>query len=100
MRAYLPDYELRIPASLDEALGLMADNPGEWKPFAGGTDLMVLLEAGKLAHKRFLSIWHLHELRGITEADDHIIIGSLTSYTEVQAHKILRDEFSMLCKAA
>ena len=37
---------------LDAALEMMAREPGEWKPFAGGTDLMVLLEAGKLAHQK------------------------------------------------
>ena len=55
MRAYIPGYDLRAPGSLSEALGLLAREPGIWQPFAGGTDLMVLLEAGKLSHKRFLS---------------------------------------------
>src|SRR5437899_2046435 len=44
MRAYLPDYQLVTPAALKEALALLAREPGVWKPFAGGTDLMVLLE--------------------------------------------------------
>ena len=47
MRAYIPGYDLRVPGSLTEALGLLAREPGIWQPFAGGTDLMVLLEAGK-----------------------------------------------------
>jgi CO/xanthine dehydrogenase FAD-binding subunit len=100
MRAYLPDYELRVPSSLDEALRRMADDPGLWKPFAGGTDLMVLLEAGKLEHKHYLSIQHLPELRGIEAIDDHITLGASTTYTQVQADAILREEFPMLCEAA
>ena len=31
------------------------DEPGVWQPFAGGTDLMVLLEAGKLPHRTVTS---------------------------------------------
>jgi CO/xanthine dehydrogenase FAD-binding subunit len=100
MRAYLPDYELRVPASLDAALTLMADESGVWRPFAGGTDLMVLLEAGKLAHKRFFSLWHLPELRGITVSDDQITIGATTTYTQLQAHPTLQSEFPLLCRAA
>jgi CO/xanthine dehydrogenase FAD-binding subunit len=100
MRAYLPDYELRVPSNLDEALRRMADEPGAWRPFAGGTDLMVLLEAGKLEHKRYLSIQHLPELRGIEATDDQITLGALTTYTQVQADAILREEFPMLCEAA
>jgi CO/xanthine dehydrogenase FAD-binding subunit len=100
MRAYLPDYELRIPSTLDEALRRMADEPGVWKPFAGGTDLMVLLEAGKLDHKHYLSIQHLPELRGVEATDDHFTLGASTTYTQVQAEAILRQEFPMLCEAA
>ena len=50
MRAYVPSYQLISPVTLGEALKVLAREPGVWKPFAGGTDLMVLLEAGKLPH--------------------------------------------------
>lgn len=100
MRAYVPSYQLISPAQLSEALGLMARDPGAWKPFAGGTDLMVLLEAGKLPHKNYLNIWHLAELRGIEVTDKHITLGALTTYTEVQSDPVLREEFPMLCQAA
>jgi len=100
MRAYVPSYELISPQSLSDALDLLAQNNDVWKPFAGGTDLMVLLEAGKLPHKNYVNIWNLPELRGIEVADDQITLGALTTYTEVQEHPILRDEFPMLCQAA
>jgi CO/xanthine dehydrogenase FAD-binding subunit len=78
----------------------MAKEPGVWKPFAGGTDLMVLLEAGKLPHKKFLNIWNLAELRGIQTSADHVTLGALTTYTEVRGHEILAREFPLLCRAA
>ena len=56
MRAYLPNYEMVAPTTLGEALQLLAEAPDVWQPFAGGTDLMVLLEAGKLAQQRFISL--------------------------------------------
>jgi CO/xanthine dehydrogenase FAD-binding subunit len=85
---------------LGETLNTLASEPGVWQPFAGGTDLMVLLESGKLLHKNYLNIWNLAELRGIAATPDHITIGALTTYTEVQADPILRVEFPMLCQAA
>ena len=100
MRAYLPEYELRVPQGLAEALALLAQEPGVWKPFAGGTDLMVLFEAGKLAHRKFVSIWHLGELRGIEVSEDVVTLGALTTYAEVQESAVLREEFPMLCQAA
>ena len=100
MRSYVPVYELILPATLNEALDVLARDIGAWKPFAGGTDLMVLLEAGKLPHQNYVNIWNLKELRGIEVTDDQVILGALTTYTEVQNHPVLRTEFPMLCEAA
>ena len=100
MRAYIPNYRVVSPPDLPEALGLLATEPGVWKPFAGGTDLMVLLEAGKLPQQNYLNIWGLDELRGIEANDTHLMLGALTTYTQIQAHPILRAEFPMLCQAA
>src|SRR2546430_6137868 len=100
MRAYIPSYRLFSPATLSEALGILAQDNSFWRPFAGGTDLMVLLEAGRLPHRNYLNIWNLPELRGIEVTDAYVSLGALTTYTEVQEHPILRKEFPMLCQAA
>ena len=100
MRAYLPDYELRAPRTLADALELLAREPNVWRAFAGGTDLMVLLEAGTLTHRKFLSIRHLTELKGIEVANDHVTLGALTTYTEVQRDETMRREFPLLGAAA
>jgi CO/xanthine dehydrogenase FAD-binding subunit len=100
MRAYLPAYEMETPRNFAAALERLASEPGVWKPFAGGTDLMVLLEAGKLPHDRFVNIWRLPELRGIAETPEHVTLGALTTYTEVQRNPTLAREFPLLCRAA
>jgi CO/xanthine dehydrogenase FAD-binding subunit len=100
VRAYLPDYELRAPKSLGGALELLAREPGVWRAFAGGTDLMVLLEFGALQHRNFLSIWHLDELKGIEVTPEHVTAGALVTYTQIQQHEIIRHEFPLLCAAA
>lgn len=100
MRSYVPSYQLETLPSLAATLERMASVPGEWKPFAGGTDLMVLLEAGKLPHRKFLNIAHLNELRGMEVAPDHVCIGALSTYSDIRRHEILRREFPLLCRAA
>ena len=100
MRAHIPSYDLRVPKQLSEALALLSREPGVWRPFAGGTDLMVLLEAGKLDHKNFFSLAKLDDLRGVQVADDSVILGALTTYSEIQNHPVLRAEFPLLCEAA
>jgi CO/xanthine dehydrogenase FAD-binding subunit len=100
VRAFIPNYQLTTPVSLADALTLLNTEPGVWKPFAGGTDLMVLLEAGKLGHHHYVNIWGLQELRGIEATDTHVTLGALTTYTEVQSNPMMRREFPMLCQAA
>jgi CO/xanthine dehydrogenase FAD-binding subunit len=100
MRGYVPTYQVISPADLAEALDVLAQDSGVWKPFAGGTDLMVLLEAGRLPHKNYVNIRNLKELRGIEVTDSQITLGGLTTYTELQNHPVLQEEFPMLCQAA
>ena len=100
MRAYLPGYELVVPRTLGEALALLREGPDVWRPFAGGTDLMVLLEAGRLEHRKFFSIRHLSELRGVEESDGVVRVGALTTYTDVRRSELLGRRFPMLGQAA
>ena len=100
MRSYVPSFELQEPLNFVDVLERMARSPGVWKPFAGGTDLMVLLEAGKLSHRKFLSLWKLPELRGITVTPTHVTLNALTTYSEVRRHELLGREFPLLCRAA
>ncbi len=100
MRSYVPAFEMEAPRDLASALARLAAEPGAWKPFAGGTDLMVLLEAGKLPPGKYLSIWQLRELRGIEAAADHVTLGALATYTQVRRDPLLAAEFPLLCRAA
>ena len=74
------------PASLTEAYALLAEADGEpWRPLAGGTDLMVAM-TGEIGEPpaRVIDIWSLDELRGIRVEGDALVIGALTTYTELR----------------
>jgi len=100
MRGYVPEYELTAPRQLEEALQILAREPGVWCPLAGGTDLMVLFEAGKLSQRRWVSIGGLRELKGIEADREAVTIGAATTYTDVRWHPVLRSEFPLLPQAA
>jgi len=100
LRSYVPAYDLRTPATLGEALALLDDEPGRWRAFAGGTDLMVLLEAGRLEHKAFVSLWNIRDLRFVDVTEAAVAIGAMATYTDVLEHPLLREEFPLLCLAA
>ena len=100
MRSWLAQYEMRSATSLEEALELLAAEPGAWTPFAGGTDLMVLLEAGRLPQRRFLDLWRVAELRGITHSPDEVVIGALATYTDLLRDPVITSEFPLVAEAA
>ena len=95
----LDNYELVTPASLRDALDDLARHPGA-RPFAGGTDLMVVLEAGHLPSGRYVSLQNCRELLGIQEGPEGVVIGALTTYTEIRRSALLAHRYPMLPMAA
>ncbi len=100
MRSDPADYEFVVPASLREALKLLAEQPKEWLPIAGGTDVMVQYAAGMLGARKLLSIWNLPELRRIEVLPDEVRIGAGCTYSDLRGHEIVAREFPLLARAA
>jgi CO/xanthine dehydrogenase FAD-binding subunit len=61
---------------------------------------MVLLEAGRLEHRKFFSIRQLSELRGVEESDGVVRVGALTTYADVRRSELLSRLFPMMGQAA
>jgi CO/xanthine dehydrogenase FAD-binding subunit len=91
-------FEVVNPNSLHETLDVLAsvDNV---VPLAGGTDLMVYLEAGSLGPCTFLNLQDIAQLRPKLFLDRSVTLGALTTYRDVRLSPI-RDDFPMLAFAA
>ena len=88
------------PRDLADALAVMAAEDPRPVPFAGGTDLMVLLQMRALPPSHFLDLWSLNELRGIRMGAEGVVLGALTTYAEVAEHEPLRAAYPLLVQAA
>src|SRR3972149_10187024 len=88
------------PLTLAEAYDLLAGGDG-WQPVAGGTDLMVQT-AGELADppERVLDLWRLDELRGINLGGRELVLGALTTYTEIRRSPLCAKVLPALVEAA
>jgi CO/xanthine dehydrogenase FAD-binding subunit len=95
----LDGYELVTPATLAAALDDLARHPGA-RPLAGGTDLMVVLEAGHLPAGRYVSLQNCPELRGIEATSEGVVIGALTTYTQIRNAAVLVERYPLLPLAA
>jgi CO/xanthine dehydrogenase FAD-binding subunit len=95
----LDGYQLIAPRSLEAALAELSSHVGA-RPFAGGTDLMVMLEAGTLPSGQYVSLSNCLELRGIEETGDGLSIGAMTTYSDIRRSEVLQRDFPMLVTAA
>ncbi len=100
MRSDPAVFALTAPASLDEVLRLLAASPGQHTPVAGGTELMVAFNTGRLAPRSLLSLQHLRELRFIDAAGDRITLGAGTTFTDIRQHPALAAALPLLVRAA
>jgi CO/xanthine dehydrogenase FAD-binding subunit len=87
------------PRSLKAALSLMASDP-TLMPIAGCTDVYVGLHFGTLAQKRFIDLWSLKELHGISVDREVLRIGALSTYSEIIDSKLVQKRVPMLVAAA
>ena len=99
MRADVAASRILRPSSLDEALRLLTGEP--CVPMAGCTDLYVELHFSlRKGPQRFLDLWQVDELRGITVHDDVLVLGALTTYSELRASRAVHERLPSLAQAA
>ncbi len=90
------------PRTLAEAYALLegaAD--GRVRPLAGGTDLMVQI-TGELGEppERVVDLWALDELRGVRVEDGALVIGALTTYTDLRSSPLVAHHLAVLADVA
>ena len=87
------------PGTLAEAYALLAADA--YRPVAGGTDLLVQI-TGELGDppERVIDIWRLDELRGIRLELDALVIGALTTYTEIRRSPLIGEFLPAFAEAA
>jgi CO/xanthine dehydrogenase FAD-binding subunit len=99
MKTATTTLDLREARTLDEALGILRDD-GPRVPLAGCTDVFVTLHFGTQPARRFLNLWPLDELRGISADDGVLRIGALTTYTELIRSEVVRGWMPALVAAS
>jgi len=100
MRSDVTGYELNAPPDLRAVLTRIASEPGRHALLAGGTELMVALNTGRLESRSLISIQHLRELRFIRVTPDAVEIGSGTTFTDIRRNATIARELPLLVQAA
>ncbi|GAA3734267.1 FAD binding domain-containing protein [Salinactinospora qingdaonensis] len=93
-----------IPASFDyvraqsveEAVTLLGRTEQATLPLAGGQSLLPLLRHRSITPSTLVDLGRLPELRGIEVVGDHVVIGALTRYRELETSHLLAEEAPLL----
>lgn len=95
----LPAFEYVAPASLAEALGLLAEHGGAAKLLAGGTDLLPRMKKRKSAPSLIIDLNRVTELSFIAEKANAIHIGGGTALSKLYDSPLLRERAGALFEA-
>ena len=92
--------EYLYPATIDEALQMLADRGGQARVIAGGTDLVLQLRRGERQARCLVDVSRIDALRGVSEAGGFFTIGAATTHAEVASSPLIRERAAVLAQAA
>jgi len=88
------------PNSLDQAVALLAHEPGEARVLAGGTDLLVQMRTDLIDPILVVDIKGIGELRQITEEAGGFRVGAAVTGAELKEHPKLKSVWPGIVEAA
>ena len=94
------EFDYRRPASLEEAIGILAEYPGSAWLLAGGTDLVAWLRDDAVAPDILVDIKDVPGLNGLSVENDVIRIGALVTFTELIESDLVREHAPLLVEMA
>jgi xanthine dehydrogenase YagS FAD-binding subunit len=99
-------FELHVPSSVGEAVGLLAAHGTRGRPLAGGTDLVAGIMRDQIVGKglpypdHLVDVARLPELTGIYAGPAAIRIGAAVTLADIAASPIVRGRLPVLADAA
>ncbi len=93
-------FDYRSPASLDEALAVLAERGDDAKVMAGGQSLIPLLKLRFAQPALVLDIGRLPNLNAVTRHDGNMIIGALVRHVDIERDRDLTRAVPLLAEAA
>jgi xanthine dehydrogenase YagS FAD-binding subunit len=100
VRDIMPAFELFQPATVDDALRLLAQHGDDVWVLAGGLDSFDWLKDRIKRPKVVIDLSQVAELRGVREVGGGLEIGAMTTLTEVVRHPVVKAKFSILATGA
>jgi CO/xanthine dehydrogenase FAD-binding subunit len=88
-----------LAKSMDDVLKCFEEYPGEARIIAGGTDLVLDMESGKVQCSCLIDITGIDELKKIELADQNVTIGAAVTHSEVNRSELIKATAAVLSQA-
>lgn len=95
----LPPFEVAEPASLDEAVQILAAHHGRARPMAGGTDLMPNMKHEITVPEVVVGLWRIPGLKGVRIEEGVMHIGALTTLHDLAHNPLVQEHLPALSDA-
>jgi len=83
-------FDYQAPATIDEALSMLAANPDEAKILAGGHSLIPAMKLRLAQPGLLIDIGRIKDLAYIREDGEHLAIGATTTHYQIESSALLR----------
>lgn len=92
-------FELHRPATVAEASALLAARP-DASPYAGGTELLLLMKAGLVRPTDVIDLKRIPELGGLVDADGTLAIGATVTHRALERSAAVRARWPLVADVA
>jgi carbon-monoxide dehydrogenase medium subunit len=89
-----------IPTSVDEALDILSRYDGQARLIAGGTDLVIELQEGRVSAECLVDVTRIPGLDRIERQGDWIVLGCNVTFRQIKESPLLREQARVLSEAA
>jgi carbon-monoxide dehydrogenase medium subunit len=93
-------FDYHAPATLDEALSLLAQHPDEAKILAGGHSLVPAMKLRLAMPQVLIDIGRIKDLAYIREEGDQILIGAMATHYQIESSDLLRERCPLMAETA
>jgi carbon-monoxide dehydrogenase medium subunit len=92
-------FDYVAPTTVEDALAALAEHGDDAKVMAGGQSLLPVLRMRLNAPEVVIDLGRIDALRGIREDGDALVIGAMTTHTDVGSDPLVAEHAALLAKA-
>ena len=93
-------FDYVAPSTLEEALAALGEHGDDAKIIAGGQSLLPVLRMRLNAPELVIDLGRIDSLRGVRDDGDALVIGAMTTHSDVVTDSLVREHALLLSKAA